>query len=232
MKSEDFCPLCGKKDGRFIKGLCKECFLKKHELVEIPDQIEFEQCSTCNKVKLFGKLVLISKEGLASFAKKKVKVKDLENGSVSVSVEEVEDETFIAHVLVKGLLDSVPLSFEKDVPLIPITVQCDACMRLLSQYHEAIVQLRSLDKKNLERALPALINAIEEQHSKDSLAKVTETKKVRNGFDLKVGSKKASFNAMKKMQKMFKAETKMSNKLLGRDNKGGLKHRFTFLVRV
>ena len=41
MKSENFCPLCGTEKGRFIKGLCKECFLKKHNVVEIPKTISF-----------------------------------------------------------------------------------------------------------------------------------------------------------------------------------------------
>ena len=234
MKGENFCPLCGNKKGRFIKGLCEECFLKKHKLVEIPEPISFEQCRTCGKARLFGKLVMPEPKKLELFVEKKVKINELNNAEVHATVSVDEDEEFSAKVLVKGTIDNVPLSFEEKVLLEPEFVQCDPCMRLSSQYHEAIIQLRAKEgkRKELEKMLPILIGFVEAMHSKNSLSSVTEVSKKREGFDLKVGSKKAAQIAVRQMKNKFNAETKSSSVLNGVDKSGKEKYRFTFLVRV
>jgi len=225
MKDADFCPLCGKEKGMFIKGLCMDCFLKKHSPIDIPEELEFEQCVSCAKIKVAGKMAELSDEVLAAVVEKKVKAKDLTCREINVSIQEGS-----AKVVVKGILDGVPLLFEKAVELKPKKVHCDACMRLSSNYHEAIIQLRCTNKKLLAKALPALINAVDSQHKKNSLAMVTDVSKKKNGFDLKVGSKKAAQIAATQMQRSFNAEIKVSTKLLGRDKKG--KEKTPFLKEI
>ena len=139
MRGEDFCPLCGKIEGRFIKGLCEDCFLKKHPLVNIPETVEFEQCSTCEKIKISGKLIPFNEDSLKNLVERKVKSKDLKDSTVTVKISEDEEGFLFAHVLVKGIFDDVPLLFEKDVMLETKLMQCDPCMRLASLYHEAII---------------------------------------------------------------------------------------------
>jgi len=234
MKSENFCPLCGTEKGRFIKGLCKECFLKKHNVVEIPKTISFEQCKTCEKTKLFGKMVVPNSKNLALLVEKKVKIKNLNDSKVHATVLINEDGEFSAKVFVKGIIENVPLSFEEEILFEPKPVQCDACMRLSSQYHEAIIQLRAKEsgRKELKKFLPILIGFVEAMHSKNSLSSVSEVSEKREGFDLKVGSKKAAQIAVRQMKNKFNAETKSSSVLNGVDKSGNEKYRFTFLVRV
>ena len=234
MKGENFCPLCGKKDGRFVKGFCLQCFLRKHRLVAVPEQLCFQQCTRCDKIRLLGKMLPLDKKAIAMFVEKKVKVRGLENAVVNVSVEETPNRHLVARILVKGIIDSVPLSFEEHLTLTLKSFQCDACMRLSSQYHEAIIQLRAKgkDKRKLKQVLPELIRLVEAQRATNSFAAVTETTETKAGFDLKVGSKKAAQSAVKQARKEFNAETKQSSKVLGRDKTGREKHRFTFLVRV
>ena len=116
----------------------------------------------------------------------------------------------------------------------PRPVQCDACMRLSSQYHEAIIQLRAKEggRKELKKMLPILVGFVEVMHSKNSLSAVTEVSEKKEGFDLKVGSKKAAQIAVRQMKNKFNAETKSSSVLNGVDKSGNEKYRFTFLVRV
>ncbi len=231
MKGEDFCPLCGKTQGRFIKGFCEQCFLKKHALVEIPESVHISQCRACGKYKLFGKMTLPTEKLLAKLVEKKVKAKGLEQETVFAEVKKAE-EGFEAKILVKGIVDSVPLSFEKTIPIKIDNFQCDPCMRLASQYHEAIIQIRSGDKKKLERALDKILESLSSQRKTNTLSLATETKKVKNGLDLKVGSKKAAQNAVRATQKSLGGETKTSTKLLGNDKKGKERRRFTFLLRL
>jgi len=232
VKEENFCPLCGKKESRFIKGFCEECFLKKHPIAEFPKELEFFQCKSCQKIKLFGKMQPFDEQALSQFVGKKVKFKELESPTLDVSIKQPNEEKLTARIFAKGIIDKVPISFEEEIPLKAISFLCDACMRLQSQYFEAIIQLRGKNKKKVAKALKEIIASIESQGKKSTLAAVTEIVEKKNGFDLKVGSKKAAQNAVRKIQQKFNAETKTSSKLLGMDKKGKEKHRFTFLARL
>lgn len=234
MKGKNFCPLCGSEKARFIKGLCEQCFLKKNKVIEAPAAIQVAQCRDCGKTRIAGKTSEFDPEKISALVQKKVKVRDLEKSVVSVSVGENDEGQILARVLVKGIIDNVVLSFEKMVPIEMKPVQCDACMRLSSQYHAAMIQLRSKggNKKRLEEILPKVIAAVESSRSKDSLAVVIEVLKKREGFDLKVGSKKAAQNAVGMLKTEFGAETKFSTVLIGMNTSGKAKNRFIFLVRV
>ncbi len=233
MKGEDFCPICGKTNVQFVKGLCKDCFLKKNNPVGIPKEFSFEQCRSCSKIRISGKMLPFDEKLLAQALERKIKTTGLTDASKTVVVNE-EDEGFVAEVVVKGMVDKIPMLFEQSVPLKQVVIQCDPCMRLASQYHEAILQLRSKenDPAVTKKLLPKLIKLVEQQRKGNSLAVVTDVSKNRTGFDLKVGSKKAAQIAARQMQKDFGAETKSSSKLLGNDSSGVEKHRFTFLVKV
>ena len=43
-----FCPECGATDVEMIDGICKNCFLKKFQLIEIPENITVTICKHCN----------------------------------------------------------------------------------------------------------------------------------------------------------------------------------------
>jgi len=174
----------------------------------------------------------LDKELLSQLVKRKIKTGDLEKPIVTVSIPSLEKPS--AKVVVKGFIDSVPLLFEEKVSLKTEPFQCDYCMKLLSQYHEAVIQLRSKTKtkKALKPVLTQLLSLIESQKAKDSLAVVTEVREKKEGFDLKVGSKKAAYSAVRQLERGLGAETKASSTLRGVTKTGKEKRRFTFLLRV
>ena len=43
-----FCPECGATDVEMVDGICKNCFLKKFQLMEIPENITVTICKHCN----------------------------------------------------------------------------------------------------------------------------------------------------------------------------------------
>ena len=172
-----------------------------------------------------------TEDQLARLVEKKVKAKGLEQEVVFARVKKTEGG-FEARAMVKGIVDSTPLSFEKTIPIEIDAIQCDPCMRLSSQYHEAIIQIRSKDKKKREKALEKTLESLSSQRKSNTLSLATEKTDRKNGFDLKVGSKKAAQNAVRSAQHSLGGETKASSKLLGRDKKGKEKHRFTFLLRL
>ena len=231
MKSADFCPICGKTEARFIKGFCEECYQKKHALVEFPSSIEFGQCRQCAKIRVSQKMLPLDSGSLALIAEKSIKVHELENPVKSVSIKE-DSGGFFAEVAVKGTIDSVPMLFEKKIPLKPKPILCDACMRLSSQYFEAIIQIRGNDRQKLRQAFSLIKNFFNKSREKDSLAAITESSEKGGRIDLKIGSKKAAYHAAKLVEREFGAQIKVSKKLVGVDDNKQEKYRFTFLVRI
>lgn len=231
MKNSDFCPFCGKTDARFIKGLCEECYQKKHRIVEFPASIEFEKCRHCAKIRVSQKWFPLKKESLALIAEKAVKVLDLENPVKSVSVKE-SNGGFLAEISITGAIDSVPMHFEKEIPFFPKTVLCDPCMRLSSQYFEAIIQLRGDDPLKVKKAFSLVTGYFKAESRKNSLAAITEVLEKSGRIDLKIGSKKAAYHAAKLVEREIGAQIKVSKKLTGVDRNHQETYRFTFLVRV
>ncbi|MDP6670183.1 MAG: NMD3-related protein, partial [archaeon] len=136
-----FCPKCGSTKGPFVKGLCKECFLKQNQLLAIPEEIKIEHCKFCNKIRLGGRWVEQSEEALKNFLIKKAKVKEFSDAKVSVSLEPL-NETTLAKIEVVGVIDGNKISVEAETLMSQQETQCDPCMRLRSDYFEATVQIR------------------------------------------------------------------------------------------
>jgi NMD protein affecting ribosome stability and mRNA decay len=72
---------------------------------------------------------------------------------------------------------------------------------------------------------------IKEENSKDPLSAIVKTIKVRNGFDLWVGSKKSAVKVSRKLAKLYDTRPIVSSKLIGQNKDGSEKYRFTFCVK-
>jgi len=231
MKGEDFCPLCGKTKVPFIRGLCRECFLKKNPPVEIPDKVAFRQCSGCEKILISGKTIVPDEQALSKAVEKAIKIRGLEKPAVDIKVSGQEG-LLSADVTVKGIADSVPLLFRKTISLDRQLFQCDSCMRLRSDCWEAKVQLRSRERKALETGLARMQGLLDAGREQDSLSAVIKAVKVKNGVDVFVGSKRAAYHAVKQLRLDFNAEVKQSFKLVGVDKSGKQRKRATYSVRL
>jgi len=230
-----FCPRCGKEKGPFVKGLCKDCWLERNDSIQVPDFLEIEFCKKCGKVRLSGKWVEQSERVLSEFVKKKIKLKDFDGEEVSVSIEPVGEKESIAFVEIKGRVGDTDLELEKEVLLKPKTVLCDPCMRLTSNYHEAILQVRYAGKTSLlnkDTIFKEIESLLERERAKDPLAGVAGIKDARNGFDVLIGSSKAGKKVAQSLAAAHNSKVVSSFKTIGVDKAGKEKKRFTYCVRV
>jgi len=229
LQSKRFCPSCGKTSGPFIRGICKECFLKEHKLLILPEKLELQQCRDCNKILLRGKLAEPSEAALKEFVKKHVRVKELVNETITVELQQRNDSEIEFRVMAKGFLESIPLLLERNVLVRVQPVQCDCCMRLKSNYHEAKVQLRGMKTEPAFNRLQELLKGL---RKKDCLSAIVAVEKNKNGLDVLIGSRKAAATAVNQLKREFEAKVKTAFKLVGVDKKGKERKRVTFSVRV
>lgn len=231
-----FCPKCGATDKPLVKGFCLDCFLKDNpDLVKVEPVFELEQCKKCGKVRIKGQWIEPTSKHLVEFVRSKVKVKELKEVKVGVELIILSETETRADILVKGVINSSLITVEKEALLKFKKALCDPCMRISSQYHEAILQVRGekeTPKSRFEKAFRDVNRLLAAEYRKDPLARIVEVQDHKYGFDVLIGSKRAGRVVAEALAKDFKGRVKVSSKLRGVDKRGKKKYRFTFAVRI
>ena len=224
-----FCPTCGATDCLFVKGRCLPCFLKEHKLLILPELIKLQRCKQCGKILLSRKMQNFDLELLRQFVKKKCKVKELNDAALTVDLLEINEKEMQANVTAKGLIENTPVLAEYKTTISFPLMQCDACMKLKSNYFEATIQLRG---EKAAAAFSRLGQLLASLQKRDGLAAIVSATEKKNSIDAIVGSKKAAALAVKRLEKEFKTDATKTFKLIGVDRTGKQKKRATFALRV
>jgi len=229
-----FCPKCGKKEGVFVKGFCKECFLQDNKLLEFPEKIQFQFCTRCGNIKVQRHWVEFDSINLTDFLKTKIKAKDFEIQGIEVELEEVTEKESNALIEVKGLAESIPLILNRIIKLEKVSGICDSCMKISSDFFEATVQARFKEKNPVieEKVFSEFQKLIEEMSKKDPLSRIVKKEKTNNGFDLILSSNRSARLSSEKIARKYSSKVVRSFSLIGVDKSGKQKRRYTYCVRV
>ncbi len=210
-----FCPACGKETKKLFGNVCEAC-LRRHSLAVIPKKIRIRVCSSCGKVVDYDK-------GLDDEILEKIVT---ENMKVNGTLKEVKIKTDgnRAEITATGLLDGKLKTREKLETFLEIRKRlCESCGKVRGGYYEAVIQLRSGDRKKLERALKATeFFAMKRGH-------VTKIEHRKEGIDVYFTPKKSVNYILKNIQ--GKLEVKRSYTLVTRKDGKDL-YRNTVLVRL
>lgn len=236
MPLERVCPKCGISKGHFIGSFCTNCYLKDHELVQIPKKVELEHCKVCNKIRYRGKWQEQTTPILEDFVKSNIKSKEMGSERISIDLEPKDDNTTAATIVITGIIQNQEVTIEKETQLVLKEVMCDPCMRVQSYYHEAILQVRFKDEKpnadRNEKLKKEILQLLFSEKKKDPLAEAIDIKKSKNGLDFLIGSKKSARKLSSILASKYNSNQKVSYKTTGRDKFGKDKKRFTFCVRI
>lgn len=231
MTFKKFCPKCGKETDVFIGKICKDCFLEKNNLFSLK-KINITQCKICKKILVAGKWVDFSEEAIAEEVANKVKIlPELNTPKIFVELEPHIDNNYTALIKIEGILNNYLIEEELVAKFKLKEITCDACMKLNSDYREAIIQLRSKRKENEDDVFLLAKNLLDLEKSKDPLSGTSKIEKVRNGYDLWIGSKKAAVKVTRALSKFYNVKPVISKKLIGEDEQGKRKYRHTFCIR-
>jgi nonsense-mediated mRNA decay protein 3 len=227
-----FCPKCGVKKGPFIRGFCKECFLQDNKLLIFPEKIEFQRCKRCGKIRVQRNWTELNSMDLVDFIKSKVKGKDFVIQDTEIELQELNKKNYEALIEAKGLTEIIPLILRGIIKVQLLSGICDSCMKISSDYFEAVIQLRfGKESKLKELVLNQFNKLISEMGKNDPLSRIIKLKKLKNGFDLVVSSNRAAKISSEKIAKKYKSKVVRSFSVVGVNKTGKEKRRYTYCVR-
>ncbi|MEM4256988.1 MAG: NMD3-related protein [Candidatus Diapherotrites archaeon] len=216
-----FCASCGKETNDLISSLCSVCYLKNYKVVELPDKILVDVDKKTGKFR-FGRYWLYPEESVIySFLRDKLEKslvqKKLPLLSLKVSLA-YSEKKILCNLLFETKIDNVLLQVSKDLVLVLNSTISDSSMKLSSNYHEAIIQIRFLekhDKVQEKEKLREMLSILRKYKTKDELSEAVDIKQVKGGVDVFVGSKKAAKKVSEYLAKKYGIKIIYSNKLLG-----------------
>lgn len=219
-----FCLLCNSEE-KLYDGLCKECFLKEFELVEVPEYATFTVCSHCGATLKHDKWIqtgYYDDEIINDAIQKDIEINPkLLNPVIETQITNNRGTVYDCILHVSGNIIGEPI--EKKYP-IEVKVEkgvCSDCSKFYSGYYEAVIQLRADDRKleesEIEEADLFISNEIQRISKTNKLAYVTERIVLKEGIDYEVGSYNAAHKIAINMQKQFGGHITESRKIVGHD---------------
>ncbi|MDD5162936.1 MAG: 60S ribosomal export protein NMD3 [Candidatus ainarchaeum sp.] len=227
-----FCPGCGSTNGPFFKGLCRDCFLKKHSLFELPPKTVIKRCKTCGRILFLGKWLNQENSLLEKIIEKNMKIFELENPKLKISFSPEEKGKILAKAALSGEICSNKIEQEKEAIIEFTSSLCDSCMKVVSNYYEATIQLRFEKKETGEKIVAEIEKLLSSLSGEDLLAKIVSAKKQKTGIDLVLGSNKSASKIAKAIATKYNAKLVVSYKQAKGGTRDEAKKRFTYCIRI
>ncbi len=186
-----FCIYCGAEDSRenpVVNGVCLKCRYKRGELVKVDKkELYLELCKTCYSLKIGFKWIQTNGfEDALNIVVYRVISKIVEPGEgvSSLTLDGYELMTnpswrTVVKVFFKGLYGGVEFRYPIVFTIFFKPVKCPRCKMMDSGEFEAVLQIRDVDKKELDKVLEKII--MRDKRYVENLIDVIET---RNGVDL------------------------------------------------
>ena len=232
MSFERFCAKCGKATEAVINGVCSDCYLKNHTLFEVKD-FEIEKCVKCGKAKVKGKWGSLSDDMLVTELTSKIKLgRGIDQAKIFVELIPITAEDYSSKITVEGFINDVLIKETKPFEFFLTKVSCDSCMKLVSNYREAIIQLRASSKEEVDAMVEVTKQLFVMESTKDSLAAIVKILQGKPGVDLWIGSKKGANRVVRKLEKLYKTNAVISKKLIGIAEGGSEKFRVTYCIKA
>lgn len=169
---------------------------------------------------------------LKKLIEKNTRILGLENPEFVFSFSPEEAGKIRAKATLKGEIDSIEIEQEKETILEFTGALCDSCMKAVSNYYEATIQLR-FEKKEIGEKIVAEIEKLLSSLSKeDLLAKIVSAKNQKHGIDLVLGSNKSASKIAKAIANKYHARPVVSYKQAKGGTRDKVKKRFTYCIRI
>ena len=232
-----FCVECGKDGPIFRDGVCLECYLKTHSFTKGPEVIDLPVCSHCNSYKykntwtsdLFGDVIrrIIKNTFQISNELKKI--------DINTECKE-EKERMVCKVFISGFVDDAEISEEHEIIIRLKKTACDVCSKKFGGYHEAIVQIRTDDRKLSKQELNNLgltvENLVETLRAKGNRSLfITDIGEEHGGLDFYLSNRAVGLIIAKKIQEQYGGIIKQSSKNMGMKDSRQI-YRMTYLIRL
>lgn len=235
------CPDCGVETEDLVEGSCARCFVRRHDIAELPAHVDLLLCATCfarrdgetwtdpgenSRMDMVDQAVVRS-------VKFHPLVKDTH---VEIMSQPQDDMNHAYDVMVDGNVEGLPVdALYQTVARIKQGV-CTACSRQAGGYFAAIIQLRAsgrdpTDEERQEGGALVMRTVDRLRTNGNQNAFVTKQGMVKGGHDFFISEIDVGRIAARKLADRFDARVEEAPKLVGR-KAGTDVYRVTFLVRL
>ena len=224
-----FCPVCGATDVEMVDGICKNCYLKKFQLMEIPENITVTICKHCNSKLEEGKWkdeYIPEDEIIYRALENNITLSELaENEEIELEIDQMRGT--IAECYVEAVATVLGEEIvETHTPNVKINYSvCPDCSKRNAGYYEAVIQLRAdnrdLKEGEIEKAEEIVNRTLNKQYKKDKLAYVPQVAKLKEGNDYYIGSLKSAKKVVEHLKEEFGGKIKESPRLISEDKSTG-----------
>ena len=212
-----FCPECGATDVEMIDGICKNCFLKKFQLMEIPENISVTVCNHCNAKLDEGKWkdeYIPEEEIIYRALERNITLSDLaENEEIELEIGQMRGT--IAECYVEAIATVLGEEVvETHTPNVKINYSvCPDCSKRNAD--------RELKEDEIEKAEEIVNRTLNKQYKKDKLAYIPQVARLKEGNDYYIGSLKSAKKVIEHLKEEFGGTTKESPRLISEDKSTG-----------
>lgn len=220
MRRTKFCPKCGRQTDKFYDSLCKDCFLQKIKLLDLPEKITIRHCKICGKFFGTDKSELILELAINDALSKLLTQKNIQSASYRIEGNKIYSEVVVES-------DGLRKAFDLDFNLIEKATICKFCSMKLSGYFNTIIQIRNGDKA--KKILEEINSEIAKLNKKDEFAFISKIENLKNGVDVYIGSKSAANKVVNFLKTKHKFKTKITRRQHGQQE-GKNVYRDTILI--
>jgi nonsense-mediated mRNA decay protein 3 len=232
-----FCVECGKEGSIFKDGVCIDCYLKSHSFTKSPEILDITTCVHCESFKYKNTW---SSEIFGEIIRKTIKnnfeiSKELQKVDINTDCKEAKNG-YECKVYISGFIDSHEITEEHNVLVRIKKTVCDVCSKRSGGYHEAIIQVRTDNRKFTDEELVSIQSFVERQvenlKTKGNRGLfITDFGQEHGGLDFFLSDRSAAQMITKKLQDEFGGNVKQSSKNIGMKDSKQI-YRVTYLLRI
>ncbi|KZX15316.1 NMD3 family protein [Methanobrevibacter cuticularis] len=224
-----FCPECGNTDLPMIEGICKDCFLEKFTILEIPEKIEVNTCAHCNANLREGKWEesnIPEEEIIYRALERSIKIDPLvEDEEIELEILQMRGTIAECYIDAKATIlgEIIQQEFKAEVRLRKTV--CPNCSKQNSGYYEAVIQFRAdsreLTREELKQSNKIVNKTLKKLFDKDKLAYLVQIASLKEGNDYYIGSYKSAKKLVNVLREEFGGIIKESPRLISQDKSTG-----------
>jgi nonsense-mediated mRNA decay protein 3 len=220
--------------------LCRACGALKRRKPRLPEYLDVVACDSCGAVLVDGKWddagfassVERMARGVAEEACEKVGSSFV---SVKVTLDEVDERSFLARVLVTSRHGGDTNSDDLEAKVRVQRGTCSTCGRISGYYFESIIQVRAGGREPTAEELASagefIQRRVDSMRAKDRNVFVSKLEEVRGGIDAYLSSNQSGKAVSRELADSLGARVTASSELYGQRD-GRELYRTTFLVRL
>jgi nonsense-mediated mRNA decay protein 3 len=232
-----FCVECGNDVPIFRNGVCLKCYLKATQFSKGPAILDIKMCPRCSSYKCKNTWIQGAfTDILKRYVKEAFTINpELKNVGIQIQCKE-QDRILACTVCISGSLEDQTITEQH-----PLTIRirhntCETCSREAGGYYEAILQIRTeqrkfskIEIKTLQSAVETMVEQLQASGKRGLF--ITDIATKPEGLDFFLSEKGTALSIAKKIQEQFGGDFKQSASSAGMKDSRQV-YRMTYLVRI